>query len=167
MLTKETVRQAPPAASTQVQAESKETALALGKLLADTHALYLKTHGYHWNVRGPQFPSLHSLFESQYQELWGALDEIAERIRALGALAPQGYGAMANLSGIKDGDPHRSDQEMLRDLLADHEQVCAEIHSAIETAEAGRDVGTVDLLTERLRAHEKHAWMLRATLAPN
>ena len=74
---------------------------------------------------------------------------------------------MANLSGIKDGDPHRSDQEMLRDLLADHEQVCAEIHSAIDTAEASEDVGTVDLLTERLRAHEKHAWMLRATLAPN
>lgn len=167
MLHKETHRPAPPAASSEAQADTREVALALGKLLADTHALYLKTHGYHWNVRGPEFPALHALFESQYRELWGALDEIAERIRALGALAPQGQTSMANLTGLKDGDAHFADQEMLRDLLADHEQVCATIRNAIETAEADEDVGTVDLLTERLRAHEKHAWMLRATLAPN
>ena len=104
MLHKETHRPAPPAASSEAQADTREVALALGKLLADTHALYLKTHGYHWNVRGPEFPALHALFESQYRELWGALDEIAERIRALGALAPQGQTSMANLTGLKDGD---------------------------------------------------------------
>ena len=144
-----------------------EVALALGKLLADTHALYLKTHGFHWNVRGPQFPALHQLFEQQYKELWGSLDALAERIRALGALAPQGHTSMANLTGVKDGDPQWSAQEMLRDLLKDHEQTCGAIKAAIQTAEGASDAATVDLLNDRLSAHEKHAWMLRATLATN
>lgn len=166
MLTQDSVKttQTAPAPAA---AGSNEVALALGKLLADTHALYLKTHGYHWNVRGPQFPALHGLFEQQYKELWGSLDEVAERIRAMGALAPQGHTSMANLTGVKDGDPHWSAQEMLRDLLKDHEQVCVTIKAAVRTAEAASDSATVDLLNERLAAHEKHAWMLRATLAPN
>lgn len=166
MLTQETPKTSSPAASAPA-AGANQVALALGKLLADTHALYLKTHGYHWNVRGPQFPALHHLFEEQYKSLWASLDEIAERIRALGALAPQGYASMANLTGVKDGDPHWSAQEMLRDLLTDHEQVCGTVKAAIQAAEAARDAATVDLLNDRLAAHEKHAWMLRATLAPN
>ena len=166
MLTQEMPKTKAQAASAPA-AGSSEVALALGKLLADTHALYLKTHGFHWNVRGPQFPALHQLFESQYKELWGALDEIAERIRALGALAPQGYTSMANLTGVKDGDPHWSAQEMLRDLLKDHEQAAGTVRAAIEAAERAGDTATVDLLNDRLAAHEKHAWMLRATLAPN
>lgn len=166
MLTEEMSKTTTQAAGAPA-AGSGQVALALGKLLADTHALYLKTHGFHWNVRGPQFPALHQLFEQQYKELWSSLDEVAERIRALGALAPQGHTSMANLTGIKDGDPHWSAQEMLRDLLKDHEQTCSTIKAAIQTAERAGDAATVDLLNDRLAAHEKHAWMLRATLAPN
>lgn len=166
MLTEDTPKTVTQAAGASA-AGSGEVALALGKLLADTHALYLKTHGYHWNVRGPQFPALHQLFEQQYKELWGSLDELAERIRALGALAPQGYTTLANLTGVKDGDPHWGAQEMLRDLLKDHEQAAGTVKAAIGKAEQAGDAATVDLLNDRLAAHEKHAWMLRATLAPN
>ena len=85
----------------------------LSRLLADTYAVYLKTHGYHWNVRGPNFASLHTLFMTQYTEMWNAIDLVAERIRALGELAPQGYGAFGKLSGIQDGDPSKSADAML------------------------------------------------------
>lgn len=139
-------------------------AAGLVKLLADTYSLYHKTHGYHWNVRGPNFASLHTLLEGQYQEIWEATDVIAERIRAVGELVPQGYGALANLTGIEDGDPEKSWEEMIADLKRDNETVIATARSAFPTAEAAGDEASVDLLTERLRAHEKHAWMLRSTL---
>lgn len=90
-----------------------DIAASLNKVLADSYALYLKTHGYHWNVRGPNFQSLHVLLEGQYQEEWAALDDIAERIRALGELAPQGYAAFGNLSSIKDGNPENEWEAML------------------------------------------------------
>jgi len=136
----------------------------LNKVLADAYAVYLKTHGYHWNVRGPNFQSLHVLLEGQYTEQWAALDTIAERIRALGELAPQGYGAFGNLSSIKDGDPEQDSDGMLTDLLKDNETLIATLRAAFPAAEAGGDEATADLLTQRLQAHEKHAWMLRATL---
>src|SRR5690349_13953240 len=98
----------------------KEIAGRRTKLLAGTSAVHLKTHGYHWNVRGPNFGSLHALFMTHYTEMWAAIDLIAERIRALGELAPQGYGAFAQLSGIKDGDPAKSANDMLKELVADH-----------------------------------------------
>lgn len=136
----------------------------LTRVLADTYALYLKTHGYHWNVRGPNFSQLHLLFETQYQELWAALDEIAERIRALGEFAPQGYGALANLTSIRDGNPETPAEAMVEELMRDHEAVIATLRSALASAdEAGDDV-TVGALTDRLAIHEKTAWMLRATL---
>jgi starvation-inducible DNA-binding protein len=141
-----------------------ELAAALTKLLADTYALYLKTHGYHWNVRGPNFASLHEMFSQQYTEMWEALDELAERIRALGEFAPQGYGAFANLTGIKDGDPERASQGMVEELMRDHETVVATARHAMGPANEADDQVTIDLLTQRLTAHEKHAWMLRATL---
>ena len=94
-----------------------EVAAALTKVLADSYALYLKTHGYHWNVRGSNFNELHALFMAQYTEMWQALDEVAERIRALGEFAPQGYSAFANLTGIKDGDPEKDAHAMLRATL--------------------------------------------------
>jgi starvation-inducible DNA-binding protein len=139
-------------------------AAGLVKLLADTYALYLKTHGYHWNVRGPNFAALHQLFSDQYTESWNALDEVAERIRALGELAPQGYSALANLTGIKDGDPERSWEEMVSDLMKDNETVIDTARKAFPAAEAAGDQATMDLLTVRLAAHEKNAWMLRSTL---
>ena len=141
-----------------------EIAASLSKVLADSYALYLKTHGYHWNVRGPNFQSLHVLLEGQYQEEWAALDDLAERIRALGELAPQGYSAFGNLSSIKDGDPEKGWEEMLKDLLTDNETVIRTAREAFPVADDAGGEATADLLTQRLQAHEKHAWMLRATL---
>jgi starvation-inducible DNA-binding protein len=140
-------------------------AAGLVKLLADTYSLYHKTHGYHWNVRGPNFAALHTLLEDQYNEIWSAVDVVAERIRALGEFAPQGYTALANLTGIKDGDPESSWEEMISELKMDNETVIATARAGFPAAETAGDDVTADLLTERLRAHEKHAWMLRATLS--
>ncbi len=142
-----------------------DIAQGLNKVLADSYALYLKTHGYHWNVRGPYFQSLHILLEGQYNEEWAALDLIAERIRALGELAPQGYGAFGNLSSIKDGDGEKDWEAMIKELLADNETVIATLRAAFPAAEEAGDEATADLYTQRLAAHEKHAWMLRSTLS--
>ena len=135
-------------------------AAGLAKLLADTYAVYLKTHGYHWNVRGPNFASLHALFMSQYTEMWTAIDEVAERIRALGELAPQGYGAFGNLTSIRDGDPERDSQAMLKELIGDHEALIA----TAKAARDGADDVTAAVIDARVQAHEKHAWMLRSSL---
>jgi starvation-inducible DNA-binding protein len=140
--------------------DDAKTAEGLAKLLADTYAVYLKTHGYHWNVRGPNFGALHQLFMTQYTEMWAAIDVIAERIRALGELAPQGYGAFANLSGIRDGDPEKDAQAMLRDLVADHAALVATAKAARE----GADDVTASIIDDRIDAHQKHAWMLKASL---
>jgi len=139
-------------------------AQALSKALADTYAVYQKTHGYHWNVRGPNFSSLHGLFMEQYTEQWNALDEIAERIRALGELAPQSASAFGNLTSIKDGDPEKDWEGMVSDLAADQAAVIATLRDVVELGEKAGDAVSVDLATQRLTAHEKHAWMLRATL---
>ena len=146
--------------------KQRETvAKGLSKLLADSYSLYLKTHNYHWNVTGPQFNSLHAMFETQYTELAAAVDEIAERIRALGHLAPGSYTEFAKLSSIKDGDNTKSANEMIKDLVEGQEAVvrtCREIFLAAD--EAG-DEPTADLLTTRMQLHEKNAWMLRSLLA--
>jgi starvation-inducible DNA-binding protein len=144
--------------------QRSDIASALNKVLADSYALYLKTHGYHWNVRGPNFQSLHVLLEGQYQDEWAALDDIAERIRALGELAPQGYAAFGNLSSIKDGDPEQDWEGMFKELKADNETVIATLRAAFPVADEAGDEATADLLTQRLTAHEKHAWMIRSTL---
>ncbi len=145
-------------------AERAEVAQGLSRLLADSYALYMKTHGYHWNVRGPNFASLHSLFMEQYSEEWAALDDIAERIRALGELAPQGYAAFANLTGIKDGNPENGWEAMVGELQKDNEEVCRTARAIFPAAEKAGDQATMDLITQRFQAHEKHAWMLRSTL---
>lgn len=146
------------------QSERGDVVEQLTRVLADAYAVYLKTHGYHWNVRGPEFFALHNLLEQQYRDMWEALDDVAERIRALGVLAPQGYAAFANLTSIKDGDPEKSAPEMLNELMRDHETLIATMRAAIEVADEDGDDVTVDLLTQRLGAHEKFAWMLRSTL---
>lgn len=142
----------------------KQVAHELSKVLADSFTLYQKTHGYHWNVRGPSFRSLHLLFEEQYNEIWTAIDDIAERIRALGAIAPQGASALGNLTSIKDGDPTGSADDFLKDLKDGHEIVIASLKELVEVSEDAGDVSTADLATERLTAHEKHLWMIKATL---
>jgi len=137
-----------------------QVAAGLSKLLADTYAVYLKTHGYHWNVRGPNFASLHALFMTQYTEMWNAIDLIAERIRALGSYAPQGYGAFGKLSAIKDGEPSSNAEAMLKELAADH----AALVATAKATRDGADEVTASLIDDRIEAHEKHAWMLRASL---
>lgn len=136
----------------------------LSKVLADTFTIYQKTHGYHWNVRGPNFRGLHLLLEEQYNEIWASVDEIAERIRALDQFAPMGHGALGNLTSIKDGDPSASASEMLQDLIAGHETTIATLKQAAKVAEDDGDISTNDLCTQRVTAHEKHRWMLKATL---
>lgn len=141
----------------------EEVAGELSRLLADTYTLYLKTHGYHWNVTGPMFRSLHLMFEEQYMELREAVDVIAERILALGHPAPASYGELARLSSVTDeaGVPEALD--MVRRLVDGHETVIRTARDVVEAAESAGDIATVDLATERIEAHEKTAWMLRAT----
>ena len=149
------------AGSSQARAKVAD---GLARLLADTYAVYLKTHGYHWNVEGPNFAALHTLFMTQYTEMWTAIDEVAERIRALGAFAPQGYHAFGSLSGVKDGNPEQSSEAMLAELIGDQEALIAAARDARAAAEAAGDDVTAGLIDARVQAHEKHAWMLRASL---
>jgi starvation-inducible DNA-binding protein len=137
----------------------------LGKLLADTFTLYLKTHNYHWNVTGPMFQSLHILFEGQYTELFQAGDLVAERIRALGFPAPGSYGDFSRLTSIKEAVSEvPKANEMVRQLVDGHETVARTARSLYPLAEKANDEVTLDLLTERLQVHEKTAWMLRSFL---
>jgi starvation-inducible DNA-binding protein len=137
---------------------------ALGKLLADSYTLYLKTHNFHWNVTGPMFTTLHTLFEVEYDELALAVDEIAERIRALGAPAPGSYRAFQGLTGIKEAEGVPAATEMLRQLVQDQDAVGAAARRVLEAAQAAGDDATVDLAVRRLQVHEKNAWMLRSHL---
>jgi len=142
----------------------KKVAEALAKLLGDTYVLYGKTHSFHWNVTGPNFPQLHELFGAQYNELWTSLDEMAERIRALGVPAPASGKAMAVLASIKEAEGAPAAPEMVKELLAGHEAAIKTARPIIELAQGGGDEGTADLVIGRIQAHEKAAWMLRATL---
>jgi len=136
---------------------------ALNATLADTYALYMKTHAFHWNVTGPQFHTLHLMFEEQYREMWAALDEIAERVRALGVFAPSSGNAMAALCEINDADdaPPAAD-DMVARLVADHETLIRRARTGLSIAEEAGDAASADLLTVRIQTHEKTAWMLRA-----
>ena len=137
---------------------------ALAKVQADTYTLYLKTHGFHWNVTGPMFQTLHLMFEAQYNELWTALDAIAERIRALGHFAPGTGKQLAALSSIQDEDGVPKAQDMIRKLVEGHETVARTARKAFELADAANDQPSCDLLTQRLQVHEKTASMLRNLL---
>ncbi|MBO6836163.1 MAG: Dps family protein [Alphaproteobacteria bacterium] len=145
--------------------DRKAIAAGLSRVLADSYTLYLKTHNFHWNVKGPMFNSLHTMFETQYVELAAAVDEIAERIRALGEKAPGTYGAFAKLTQIEEEEGDPPAEEMIRQLVRGHETVARTARSVFPLAEAGQDEPTADLLTQRLQVHEKTAWMLRSLLA--
>lgn len=135
----------------------------LNGVLADTYVLYQKTHAYHWNVTGPQFPSLHAMFEEQYREMWAALDVIAERVRALGQFAPASARVFTALAKIESADEAPPKAEaMVKNLLADHEKLVRRAREALETASEANDAASEDLLTVRIQTHEKTAWMLRA-----
>lgn len=145
--------------------DRKAVADGLGRLLADSYILYLKTHNFHWNVEGPMFSTLHDMFMVQYTELWNALDLIAERIRSLGHYAPGSYKKYSQLSSIPEADEGVPAKDMIHQLLQGHEAVAKTARSVFPAAEAGNDEATIDLLTQRLQVHEKTAWMLRSLLS--
>jgi starvation-inducible DNA-binding protein len=144
--------------------QRKAIAAGLSRLLADTYTLYLKTHNFHWNVTGPQFNSLHLMFEGQYNELALAVDLIAERIRALGEPAPGSYSAFAKLSSIAEADGNPPAETMVKILAEDQLAVVRTARAVFPMAEEAHDEPTADLLTQRMQVHEKTAWMLRANL---
>ena len=147
--------------------DRQDLSAALSGMVADAFTLYLKTHNFHWNVTGPMFPSLHALFEAQYQEQWAAIDEIAERIRALGFKAPGSYAEFASISTIKEepGMNLSCDwREMVEQLVKGNEAVCRTAKGVLDEADGASDDPTVDLMTRRIAVHEKNAWMLRAML---
>jgi starvation-inducible DNA-binding protein len=137
----------------------------VGRLLADSYTLYLKTHNYHWNVTGPMFNTLHLMFEQQYNELALAVDQIAERIRSLGYPAPGSYRAFAALSVIPEDEDTPDAETMIRRLVEGQEAVVRTARSIFPLADEARDEATADLLTQRMQVHEKNAWMLRSLLA--
>jgi len=147
--------------------DRKQITTGLSHLLADTYTLYLKTHGFHWNVTGSMFNTLHTMFMAQYNELWLSLDEIAERIRALGFNAPGSYAEFTRLSSIQEepGLGETADwREMVRQLTVGNEAVCRTARKVLQGADKAGDDPSVDLLTQRLQVHEKYAWMLRSLL---
>lgn len=146
------------------EAERNQIAQGLSRLLSDSYTLYLKTHKYHWNVVGPMFLTLHTMFEQHYTELALAVDLIAERIRALGVMAPGSYSEFAKLSSVQESLGQPNAKEMISDLVASHETVVRTARTIIETAEKSSDEATLDLLTQRIQTHEKTAWMLRSLL---
>jgi starvation-inducible DNA-binding protein len=148
-----------------INAEDRtQIAEGLARLLADSYTLYLKTHNYHWNVTGPLFNTLHAMFEQQYTELAAAVDEIAERIRALGRPAPGSYQAFAALTAIDEEQGQPSAEDMIRQLVIGQETVVKTAREVFPLADAARDEPTADLLTQRMQLHEKNAWMLRSML---
>jgi len=144
--------------------QRQEIASHLSRLLADSYTLYLKTHNYHWNVTGPQFNTLHAMFEEQYTELATAIDEIAERIRALGIRAPGSYSEFTKLTSLQESDGGESAEEMIRQLVVGQETVARTAREAFPAADSANDEPTADLLTQRMQIHEKNAWMLRSML---
>jgi starvation-inducible DNA-binding protein len=145
--------------------QRQEIAEGLSRLLADTYTLYLKTHNYHWNVVGPLFNTLHMMFETQYNELALAVDEIAERIRALGVRAPGTYREYAQLSSIPEDTDSPDATTMIQRLVEGQEAVARTARSVFPVANEAGDEPTADLLTQRMQVHEKTGWMLRSLLA--
>ena len=146
------------------ETQRKEVAEGLSRLLADTYTLYLKSHNFHWNVTGPMFQTLHLMFEQHYRELATAVDVIAERIRALGFPAPGSYAAYSRLSSIPEEEEVPAAEDMIRKLVKGHETVIRAARSVLPVAGLAGDQVSADLVTGRMEAHEKTAWMLRSLL---
>jgi starvation-inducible DNA-binding protein len=144
--------------------DREKIAAGLARLLADNYTLYLQTHNFHWNVKGPMFQTLHLMFMEQYNELWLALDQIAERIRALGFPAPGTYAELTRLTSIKEAQGVPEATDMVRVLVQGHEAVARTARKIFPAVEKASDEPTADLLTQRLQVHEKTAWMLRSLL---
>ncbi len=144
---------------------NKLTADALKIVLADSYALYLKTHNYHWNVEGSNFRALHLMFEEQYTDLALAVDDIAERIRSLGEKAPGTFSKFSELSSIKEGDENADAAFMVKDLADSQDTIVKSLKDALAVAQNADDEVTAGLLIDRMGIHEKAAWMLKSTTA--
>ena len=150
--------------SQEIKHENRlDLAEKVSAVLSSTYVLYHKTQDLHWNVEGPLFISVHNLTESQYSDLAAAIDDLAERVRALGAKVPVGLGRYASNAAIKD-EPLDSDvQSALKQLADDHSKIADEMRGVVAHADEMNDVYTADLLTSRIGVHEEAAWMLNAT----
>ncbi|MAZ40294.1 MAG: DNA starvation/stationary phase protection protein [Legionellales bacterium] len=146
------------------ESHREKIADGLSRLLADSYTLYIKTHNFHWNVRGAMFQALHLLFEKQYLELAAAVDEIAERIRALDFFAPGSYAQFSKLTSITEETGNPNAQEMIKQLVEGQEIIVRTAREMFPIAEEAGDEATADLLTQRMQLHEKNAWMLRSLL---
>ncbi len=144
--------------------DNQEIATEASRLLADSYTLYLKTHNFHWNVTGPMFSTLHTLFETEYLELALAVDEIAERIRAIGHRAPASYSEFVELAKVKESTDRVAALDMVRELAADQDRVVEGARLLFAAAEAAGDNVSADLAVRRMDVHEKNAWMLRSHL---
>ncbi len=152
--------------NTSVESDARDqVAEALTKATADSYTLYAKTLGVHWNVQGPSFYGLHNMTEAQYQELHEAADAIAERIRALGKLAPTGNAAFREQTVIDNDAPHKPTREMIAELVDDNEKVARRMSEFAELADEAGDLFSHDMLVARIGVHEQNAWMLRASLS--
>jgi len=147
--------------------QREKIAAGLSRLLADSYTLYLKTHNFHWNVTGPMFSTLHTLFETHYNELALAVDEIAERIRALGVNAPGSYKQFAELTSIEEETGTPTAEEMIKQLIQGQETIARTARSIFPLVDEANDEPSADLLTQRMQAHEKNAWMLRSLIENN
>ena len=145
-------------------ADRERVADGLSHLLADTYSLYLQTHNFHWNVEGPMFNTLHLMFETQYNELWQAVDVIAERIRSLGFHAPGTYGELTKLTSIEEVDGVPEAMQMVSYLVKGHEAVTRTARTAFQMSDKAGVESSSDMLTQRLQVHEMTAWMLRSLL---
>ena len=145
---------------------SSEVVKSLRQIVADTYALIGQTHICHWNVRGPAFFSLHNAFEEQYTEMFAAVDEIAEHIRALGSLAPGGLANLAKMAGIEEIKEDATADEMVQHLSGAHEKVLTDLKAGRDVAAQENDSETEDLLIARIQVHQKMLWMLQSFLTP-
>lgn len=137
---------------------------ALQSVLADSYSLYLKTQNYHWNIEGPHFKPLHELFEEQYRDLFEAIDDIAERIRALGEKVDGSYSGFSKLTKMSEANKDLDDVAMIKDLFASNQQLMETMKVTLEAAQDAGDEVTTDLMIGRLTVHEKASWMLRSSL---
>ncbi|MCE3254846.1 MAG: dps1 [Rickettsiaceae bacterium] len=143
--------------------KNHQTLAALEETLANSYSLMLKTHNYHWNVTGENFKSLHELFQAQYEELFEAIDEIAERIRALGSKVDGTFERFSKLSKFKSGDKNSDAKTMIKDLISNHEELVKFLKSAVKTAQEEGDEASADMFIERTQIHEKAIWMLESS----
>ena len=146
------------------QADREQIVAGLHVLLVNSYTLYLKTHNYHWDMTGPMFNTLHLMFEQQYTELAAAVDQIADRIRALGAFAPGSYTEYARLTSIPEDETVPDAETMIKNLVAGQETLARQARDVMATVGESRDEPTADLLTQRMQVHEKNAWMLRSLI---